>query len=365
MSFFDRLRNRLESALGTEPSDRERSDMIEDYLAEQIREGDPGLALAVVSGGQAVYAAGYGLANLRGAIPIAPDTMFHLASCGKQFSGVAVLMLAEEGKLNPDDPIGEYLPELAGFGTEVTIRELLHHTSGIRDLYDESGVQEVLARCERPTNADVIKTYVELGCPMAGRRIKPGDQFNYSNSSYELVGSVIERVSGMSYHDFFQQRVFDPLAMKDTFSVPDRRTKDRRCAVGYDLDDANEFVENSGSDFDGLVGSGSFYTTVNDLCLYERGLRSHRLIGEASMEEVFTGGETADGNPTDYGFGWYVGEEDGIAFAEHEGSWNGFQSYIRYYIDEPFAVFVLSNHPDIVPLDVANVAIDAYGTYEA
>jgi CubicO group peptidase (beta-lactamase class C family) len=157
--------------------------------------------------------------------------------------------------------------------------------------------------------------------------------------------------------------VFEPLGMKDTFSVPDDRANDRRGAIAYALDDNSEYVENGGSAFDALVGSGSFYTTVTDLCLYERALRAHSLVSEASMDEAFTGGQTNDGNPTDYGFGWYLGAEDGVSFAEHEGSWNGFNSYIRYYIDEPFAVFVLANHPGLTPLDVANVAIDAYGTY--
>ena len=167
---------------------------------------------------------------------IEPDTIFHMASCGKQLTGIGILMLAEAGRLGLDDPVSRHIPSLAGFDRKVTIRQLLHHTSGIRDFYDESGIEEVLSRCERPANADIIRVYADLGCPMARRGIEPGDEFSYSNSGYDLLGTVIERASGQPYHDFFQQRVFDPLGMKDTFTAPDRRLTDRRLATGYALD---------------------------------------------------------------------------------------------------------------------------------
>ena len=341
-------------------ADAERSGEIDDYIASQIEADGPGLALAVVASAAVVHAAGYGLADVRGGLAVAPDTKFHLASCGKQLTGLGILMLVEERKLGLDDPVGRHISSLAGFGPKVTIRELLHHTSGIRDLYDEDGVDEVLARNEQPTNADVIRTYADLSCPMAEAGLEPGDTFSYSNSGYELLGAVIERVSGQSYHDFFARRVFDPLGMKDTFSVPDRRVRDPRCAIGYALDKRNELIEAGGSEFDRLVGSGSFYTTAPDLCLYDRALRMNSLVSKGSLEEAFTSGQTNDGDPTNYGFGWYLGEQDGISFADHEGEWNGFRSYICYCLDRPLSMFVLSNHPAVDLIEIANVATDAY-----
>src|SRR5262249_14701263 len=157
------------------------------------------------------------LANLRRKSPNTPDTIFHLASCGKQFTGLGIMMLAEEGKLRIDDPVGKYLPPLARYGPATTIRHLLHHTSGIRDFYDEAGMDEVLGRCAQPTNGDMIHIYAELGCPMSEPGIRPGDRFEYSNSGYDLLGAVIECVSGQSYRDFFERHVFARLGMKDTF----------------------------------------------------------------------------------------------------------------------------------------------------
>ena len=266
-----------------------------------------------------MHAAGYGLADMRSNVAIAPDTIFHLASSGKQITGLGILMLAEAGKLDLNDPVSRHLPELAGFDPKVTIRRLLHHTSGIRDFYDEEGVEEVMARCERPANADIIRTYVDLGCPMARPGIKPGDEFSYSNSGYDLLGTVIERASGQSYHDFFQDRVFDRLGMKDTFTAPDRRVNDRRRASGYELDDDGNFIDAGENAYDDLVGSGSFFTTVLDLCLYDQALATNALVSAASMREALTSGRTNDGKLTDYGFGWYLRRLRGHAVCRSPG----------------------------------------------
>jgi CubicO group peptidase (beta-lactamase class C family) len=338
----------------------QRSGKIDNYVASQIEAHGPGLALAVVASGTVVHTAAYGLANVRNGLPIEQDTMFHLASCGKQFTALGILMLAEEGKLHLDDPAGKHIPLLAGFGPRVTIRGLLHHTSGVRDLYDYEGVKQMLARCERPTNADVIRTYADLGCPMAEAGIEPGDAFRYSNSGYELLGATIEKVSGQSYHDFFAMRVFDRLEMKDTFSVPDHRTDSPRCATGYMRDSGGKLIEAGGTELDDLVGSGSFYTTVSDLCRYDQALRTNSLISAASLEEAFSGAQTNDGYPTNYGFGWFLKIQDCHSRADHEGAWNGFRSYICYCLSTPFSIFVLSNHPEVDLPTVADVVTDAY-----
>jgi CubicO group peptidase (beta-lactamase class C family) len=323
---------------------------IDGYIAGLIPPDGPGLALAVVKGGSVVHAAGYGLADRSGP-PITAETIFHLASCGKQFTGLGIAMLAEEGKLGLDDPLAKHLPALAAFGPQVTLRRLLHHTSGIRDLHDEDGIEN---------NADMIRIYVDLGCPMAEDEGRPGDVFYYSNSGYNLLGAVIERVSGQSYHDFFQIRVFDPLGMKDTFSVPDRRVDDDRCATGYVRDDRGACVEHVSTGIDEVVGSGSFYTTVSDLCRYDRALATNSLLSEAGMRQIYTSGRTNDGTPTNYGFGWAVGTGQLGRFAEHQGDWNGSYSYICRYLDRPLSIFLLSNDPRPDLFEIAREATEAF-----
>jgi CubicO group peptidase (beta-lactamase class C family) len=336
-----------------------RPAQIDDYVIRQIDAHGPGLALAVTASGTVVHAASHGLANIRTCRPIEQDTIFHLASGGKQFTGLGILLLAEQGELQLGDPISKHIPLLAGFGSRVTIRDLLHHTSGVRDLYDNEGIKQILARCERPANADLIRTYADLGCPMARAGIAPGDAFRYSNSGYELLGALIEQVSGQSYRDFFATRVFNPLNMKDTFSIPHPRIDSSRYASGYERNSRGELTEAGSTALDNLVGSGSFYTTVSDLCRYDQALRNNSLVSAAGAAEAFTSGRTNDGYPTNYGFGWYLWARDGISFADHEGSWNGFRSYIRYCLNRPLSVFVLSNHPEIDLFKVTNVATDA------
>jgi CubicO group peptidase (beta-lactamase class C family) len=361
MALFGKFWDRIAPPRKAIRIDAARSARIDDHVNRQVRSGGPGLSIAIVKSGATVHAAGYGLADMRRRMVIEPDTIFHMASCGKQITGIGILMLAEAGKLGLDDPLSRYLPSLAGFDPKVTIRQLLHHTSGIRDLYDDSGMEEVLSRCERPANADVISTYVDLGCPMAKPGIRPGDEFAYSNSGYDLLGTLIERVSGQSYHDFFERRVFNPLGMKDTFTAPDRRLNDRRVATGYASGDVDgDFVEYGGSNYDDLVGSGSFYTTVTDLCLYDKALATNALVSAASMQLALTSGRTNDGALTDYGFGWYIGVYEGMRFADHDGDWIGYHAYICRYLDRPLSIFVLSNHPDLDIVEVANVATATY-----
>jgi len=340
-------------------ADAQRSAEIDNYVLGQVRSGGPGLSLAVVSGGNVVHSVGYGLANLDAKSPNTPDTIFHLASCGKQFTGLGIMMLAEEGKLHIDDAVGKHLPPLARYGPRMTLRHLLNHTSGIRDFYDEAGMEEVLGRTERPANDDIIRIYAELGCPMAEDGLRPGDKFEYSNSGYDLLGAVIEHVSGQSYHDFFQRRVFDRLGMKDTFSTPDGRVRDPRCATGYQSGSWGRFASPGESEFDNLVGSGSFYTTTIDLCAYDKALATNSLVREASMHEALTSGRTNDGAPTNYGFGWMFGTYEGMRFAEHEGEWIGYYSYIGRCLDRSFSIFALSNHPGVKLVEVANVVIAA------
>jgi CubicO group peptidase (beta-lactamase class C family) len=361
MALFGKFWDRIAPPRQAIRIDAGRSAQIDDYVRGHVGSGGPGLSIAIVKSGTTVHAAGYGLADIRNRMAIEPDTIFHMASCGKQVTGIGILMLAESGKLGLDEPLSRYLPSLAGFDPKVTIRQLLHHTSGIRDLYDESGMAEVQSRCERPANDDIIRTYVDLGCPMAKPGIQPGDEFVYSNSGYDLLGTLIERVSGQRYHDFFEQRIFNPLGMKDTFTAPDRRLSDRRVATGYAPGDVDgDFVEYGGSDYDDLVGSGSFYTTVTDLCLYDKALATNALVSAASMQVALTSGRTNDGALTDYGFGWYIGVYEGMRFADHDGDWIGFHSYICRYLDRPLSIFILSNHPDLDIVEVANVATATY-----
>ena len=350
---FGRPKEPEPQGIRTDPA---RSRQLDAYIAGQLREGEPGLAVGVIKDDAVVHLAAYGLADAQRGVPVRTDTMFHLASCGKQFTALGILKLMEAGRVSLDDPIGLHLPAIAGFGNEVTIRRLLQHTSGIRDLYDEGGYETVMRYTNRPSNADIIAIYSKLGCPMTAA---PGAKFAYSNSGYELLGAVIERAAGESYANYFSRIVFDPVKMNDTFSVPDRRMRDPRRAVGYAIDN-DGFCEHEGSEFDDLVGAGSFVTTAPDLCLYDSALATNALVTEASMRLALTSGKTNDGKDIGYGLGWYIDRDNIGPYCEHDGDWAGFYSWIRRYLDRPLSVYLLTNNPEVKLKEVVDAASGAF-----
>jgi CubicO group peptidase (beta-lactamase class C family) len=301
----------------------------------------PGLAIVVIKNGRIVHLAGYGSADLETATPITPQTQFHMASCGKQFTALGIMLLKDGGKLGFDDHIGKHIPELAGYPAGVTIRRLLHHLSGIADLYDTRLERKLLALARHPTNRHVVKLYAELGCPMG----RTAGRFSYSNTGYDLLGAVIERVAGDSYRDFMRARLFAPLEMTDTFSLPAAaRLARRQCAIGYEKK-RSSFVAQGEHALDGICGSGSIYSTVADLCRYDAALSSGRLVAEATWRAALQSGERTDGTPTGYGFGWSVTPE----FIEHSGGWTGFSSHIRRYRRRRLSIYVLSNSAAMDP----------------
>src|SRR5688572_8222002 len=191
-----------------------------DKLFSSVTERDPGAAVIVIKEGEVLYQQGYGLADRKRRTPITPQTAFHLASAGKQFTAMAIMMLYEEGKLDYDDPIGVHLPELAGLGEEVTLRRMLHHTSGVpgweggeTDIYDA-----LLEKSSEPTNEDLVAYLSDWS--EEDLAYTPGDQYDYSNPGYDLLGALIERLSGQSFGDFMEERIFGPLEMESTFSLP-------------------------------------------------------------------------------------------------------------------------------------------------
>jgi CubicO group peptidase (beta-lactamase class C family) len=339
-------------------ADATKSGKIDKAAKAHIGTNSPGLSIAVIKSGQIVHLAGYGLQSLKTKKPITSETMFHMASCGKQFTGLGIVMLKEAGALGYDDHIGKHIPQLKKYSSKVTLRRLLHHLSDIRDLYDESGTASMLNQSSNPTNAHIIKTYVALGCPTNPNPAGPGDEYVYSNSEYDLLGSVIESASGQSYVEFFKKRIFEPFGMTDTWSFPETaRLNDFNRAVGYTRDNA-VFIEQPGSILDLIVGSGSFYSSVFDLCAYEEALAKNMLVTGPSLKTAYTSGKTNAGASVNYGFGWGLNASAG--YADHGGGWTGFASQVRRYTNQPLSIYILSNNSVLDLSFIMETAAKAY-----
>jgi CubicO group peptidase (beta-lactamase class C family) len=314
-----------------------RKERLMELFTDYDREA-PGVAVGVVRGGEVLFQAGYGLADLDRKIRIDPDTAFHIASCGKQMTAVAILLLVEEGKVDLDKPAAKYLPEMRGWAGRVTVRELLQHTGGIPDTYEALKEQGSI-----PTGTDALKLlarWKRLDSP-------PGTQFAYSDSGYDILGVLIHRVSGRSYPRFLEERIFRPAGMKDTFVYDPERLKAAKRVLGYDRAFGGRWLLDDDSPLNFLYGSGEVYSTVADLARYDRALFGNQLIRPASLAEMFKPGQLADGTTVSYGFGWsLMTDAGGEPYYGHSGNWLGYSAYLLHFPKDDLAVIVLSNRSD-------------------
>jgi CubicO group peptidase (beta-lactamase class C family) len=321
-------------------------------------DGDrPGVAVGVSRNGEVLFQAGHGLADLDLGIPIDPDTAFHIASVGKQMTAVAVLMLEEEGKVQLDQPASRYLKEMRGWAREVTVRDLLQHTGGIPDTYEALGEREGM-----PTGLDALRLLARW------KRLdfEPGSQFHYSDSGYDLLGTLIERVSHRSYPRFLEERILRPAGMTQSFVFDLARLAKAKRALGYERG-FGRWLPKDESPLNLLYGSGGVYSTVADLARYDQAFFGNRLLPPARRAEMFKPAVLEDGTVVPYGFGWFMktDESTGEPVYCHSGNWLGFTAFYLHYPRDGMAVVVLANSSDTDSESLAQAtaaAFRAFGT---
>ena len=306
---------------------------VDNFVNSSIRQQKiPGLALAVMRDGQIIKAQGYGLSNIELNVPASPQTVFQSGSVGKQFTATGVMMLVEEGKVGLDDKITKYFPGAPETWNKITIRNLLTHTSGIKDYTDKNFDYR-----RDYTEEDLLKILQKLPFDFA-----PGDKWSYSNSGYMLLGILIRKVTGKFYGDFLQERIFRPLGMTTTRIISEQDIVPNR-AAGYRLVKGviknQEWVSPSLN----TTADGSLYFTVLDLAKWDAALYTEKLIKRSSLDEIWTPVKLNDGKTYPYGFGWRVHEMNGHRLIEHGGSWQGFTTGISRYVGDKLTVVALTN----------------------
>ena len=322
------------------PSAEERVDEI---FSDFDAESSPGAAVIVVRDGAVLFQGAYGEADLRQGTLIETDTVFHLASVGKQMTAVAILQLVEKGKLALDDPAAKYLPELSGWADKVTIRHLLLHTGGLPDVY-EALEERAGASGQRPGPEPDNAAALKLLAQWKRLDFQPGARQDYSNTGYDALGALIQKVSGQSFGAYMQEHIFAPAGMKDTFAWDTARRARSKHARGYAWDEDHWTLDDE-SPLNLIHGSGSISSTVEDMARYDKALFGHKLLKESSLGEILKPGRLADGQTIPYGFGWDIdrNEENGALYDGHSGAWMGFSSYYLHYPQAKLSVIVLSN----------------------
>lgn len=311
----------------------------------------PGCATAAMKDGRILYEAGYGMASLEHEAKITPTTVFDVGSIAKQFTAAAILILVEEGKISLDDPIRKYVPELPDFGTPITLRQMLGHTSGLRDY------EQLLSfdgwRLDSPdllTDGDVLhimSLQKELNFP-------PGSYYSYSNTNYMLLAQVVSRVSKQSFPDFTMSRLFQPLAMNHTHFRVDHGEMIKNVAFSY-IDKEGGF-ELCLPNYD-TVGATNLFTTVEDLARWEENSYTGRVGGDRVIQQLQKPGKLNDGTQLNYAPGMFVGlgaEESGTAGDA------GYRADILRFPDDHFSVVTLCNLGSIDPMELSRRITDIY-----
>ncbi len=298
----------------------------------------PGVAVSVIQDGETLFDGAYGYSDLDMRVPIDRHTAFRLASVSKQFAAMAVMMLAEDGALSLDDPIGKYVPELAVFDG-VTIRHLLLHTGGLPDYYDTIDTSHGM-----PTNHDAA---VLLG-RMASPDFPAGDRYAYSNPGYDMLGPIVAAASGMPFGEFVEKRIFAPLGMSGSRVHDERKPVVPNRAYGY-ARCGERFVLDDDDPLNIIIGSGGVYSTLSDLLRWDAALYTDALVSREMLDAAFTSGTNNAGESLDYGFGWAIDRYAGYKRVRHGGSWVGFRTHIMRIPGLRFTVILLSNDADTEP----------------
>jgi CubicO group peptidase (beta-lactamase class C family) len=336
---------------------------IDAIFSPAIQPDGPGAAVLVRRYGHDIFVRGYGLRELKTKTKIDPQTNFRLASCTKQFTAMAIMLLVHDGKLRYDEPLTEVFPDSPAYGKAITIRHLLNHVSGLADYESLMEAQERSGGARwseehQIQDAEVLSLLEEQNSTI----FTPRTKWSYSNSGYVLLGLVVAKISGKSFGDFLHERIFAPLRMTGTLAYQRGKNAVANRAYGHSRD-GNAWKRTDQSSTSATLGDGGVYSSVADLAKWDEALAQHTLLSEGEMRIALTpamlaGGAEAkwprdsdrtEGTPVAYGFGWFLDPDRGHRRMWHYGDTRGFHTYIERFMDDRITFVVLCNRADLDP----------------
>jgi CubicO group peptidase (beta-lactamase class C family) len=330
------ISNHAQTVDTIDPALKSRIDRIATQVLEQT--GVPSASVAVVKGGKLAYTHAYGQARLEPPTPATPDMRYSIGSISKQFTAAAILILQEQGKLSVDDAVGKYIPRLTR-GDEVTIRQILSHTSGYQDFWPEDYVMTPMLTSV--TAQQILDKWAKKPLDF-----EPGTQWQYSNTNFVIAGAIIEKVSGQKVMDFLAEHIFHPLGMKSVWDSDEKKltqadaTPYYRHALG-----PLRVAPKEGRGW--MFAAGELAMTAHDLALWDMSLISQSVLKPESYKQMFTEIKLKDGKGTHYGLGVDVNDRNGHRSIEHSGEVSGFVSDNEVLVDDGAAVAVLTNQDAI------------------
>jgi CubicO group peptidase (beta-lactamase class C family) len=340
------------------------SSQIDDIFSSLKSKNTPGAAVLVIRNGRTVFRRGYGVTDLRTLRPIDSKTNFRLASLTKQFTAACIMLLVRDGKLHYDDHLTDFFPEFPAYGKPITVRNLLNHTSGLPDYEDILAAQYPNMpddQIPQIHDAAVLKLLEQ----QKTAKFPAGSKWEYSNSGYVVLGLIVEKVSGESFGQFLQERIFIPLKMNQTLAYEKGKSEVPHRAYGHTCE-RSTCRETDQSSTSATLGDGGIYTSLQDLAKWDRALRDHTLLSEVEMRPALAPFEPTAGRaqsvegPVSYGFGWFLDPYKGHRRMWHYGETMGFRTTIQRFPDDRLTVVILANRTDVNPQELALRVADLY-----
>lgn len=316
----------------------------------------PGCAAGIYQNGRVLFAKGYGSSNIEYGVPITPQTPFIMGSVSKQFTAASIALLVQDGKIRLDDDVHKYVPELPDYGKKITVDQLVHHTSGVRDfwsLVDASGM--------RPDDGYTVADVVKLASRQRHLNFDPGAEYNYSNTGYVLLGVIVQRATGKSLREFAAERIFQPLGMTVSHFHDDHNQPVRGRAIAYSPVGSGGWRINVWNN--DIVGQGGLMTTLEELQKWDENFYTGTVGGRAFLARQLDRGVLNDGKQIAYAFGLEIGEYRGLPTVEHSGSTGGYRTDLMRFPEQHTSVATMCNvsNADAVGLAhrVADVVLGA------
>ena len=331
-----------------------RNPKVDRIFAEWDKPDSPGCAVGVLQNGRFIYQRGYGMANLDYDIPNAPEMVYYVGSDSKQFTAASIALLVLDGKISLEDDIRKYFPEMPDYGSPITVNHLIHHTSGIRDVY---GIMSIAGLRMEDVFSD--SEAVALIARQKALNFKPGDAYLYSNSGYFLLAQLVRRVTGKSLREFADERIFRPLGMTHTHFHDDPGHIMKKRAMSYEPDGHGGYRISYLQNFD-KIGAGGLYTNLDDLRKWDENFYTHRLGGDALQKLIHTRGVLNSGDTIPYAFGNNVASYRGLRTVEHGGALMGYKAHVYRFPDQHFTVLETCNLGSINPGPLAQAVAEVY-----
>lgn len=316
------------------------------------RTSGPGCAAGALQNGHFLHARGYGMADLERGRPIGRSTVFYMGSVSKQFTAFSIALLARDGNLSLDDPARKHIAEIPEAGAGITLRHMVHHTSGLREKWDL-----LLLSGFRNGSLVVQQDVLDLVRRQQALNFEPGSDYLYNNTAYDLLATVVERAGGMSIRQFAEQRIFRPLGMTRSLYNDDRTLLVPGRASGYSVAAGRVTLDNPNVE---TVGSGSVYSTLDDMARWDESFYSGALADAELLRLVQTPGRLNDGTPLTYAFGLTIDQWRGLTRVQHGGALAGFRTQITRFPEQHFSAIVLCNFAQANPALYADRIAEVY-----